>query len=112
MFYDNFILMCNRINKSPSAAAVEMGFHRSETTRWSKGSTPRRANLQKMATYFGCTIEDLLADTKNTSATINDGDKQEYIAAWENATAAQRELALAALRLKVSPPEHQETQDS
>ena len=71
MFYDNFIMYCNRIGKSPSFAAVEMGFHRSEVTRWSKGVMPRRANLQRMATYFGCTIEDLLIE--KTAANTGDG---------------------------------------
>ena len=68
MFYDNFVKQCNKIKKSPSAAAEDMGFHRSEVTRWSRGSTPRRANLQRMATYFGCEIEDL---TKEKTPTVS-----------------------------------------
>ena len=73
MFYDNFIMYCNRIGKSPSFAAVEMGFHRSEVTRWSKGVMPRRANLLRIATYFGCTIDDLLIE--KTAAVSGDGNE-------------------------------------
>jgi len=79
MFYDNFVIQCNKIKQSPSAAAVDMGFHRSEVTRWSKGVTPRRANLQRMATYFDCTIEDLLAENKKTAARMGDGKSSKVI---------------------------------
>ena len=59
MFIDNYIMQCNRIDKSPSAAAEEMGFHRSEVTRWKNGSVPRRSTLLKMAEYFDCSVEEL-----------------------------------------------------
>lgn len=74
MFYDNYVKQCNKIGKSPSAAAVEMGFHRSEVTRWSKGSTPRRANLQRMATYFDCSISDLLVEETDEKSPAAGGD--------------------------------------
>ena len=59
MFFDNFVIQCNRKGKSPTACALEMGYHRSEVSRWGKGVTPRKANLIKMAEYFGCSVEDL-----------------------------------------------------
>lgn len=64
MFYDKFIAQCNNINKSPSAAAEDMGFHRSEVSRWAKGVKPRRATLLKMAAYFGCDVSDLSGEEK------------------------------------------------
>lgn len=64
MFYDNFIVQCNKIKKSPSAAAEDMGFHRSEVSRWAKGVKPRRATLQRMATYFECEISDLTGENE------------------------------------------------
>ena len=62
MFFDNYIIQCNLKGKTPTACALEMGFARSEVTRWKQGSTPRNANLVKIANYFGCTTEDLLAE--------------------------------------------------
>ena len=56
MFYDNFINLCNKAGKSPSAIAEEMGYQRSVVTRWSKGTAPRRATLQRVADYFGVSI--------------------------------------------------------
>ena len=61
-FYDKFALKCNENGIAPSAAVVEMGFHKSELTRWKKGTTPRRANLLRMAKYFNCDVKDLEGD--------------------------------------------------
>lgn len=64
VFFDNFIYFCNKKGISPSAAGEEMGFHRSQISRWANSETlPRRANLMKIADYFGCTVDDLLADS-------------------------------------------------
>jgi transcriptional regulator with XRE-family HTH domain len=63
MFYDNYVNLCNSIKKSPSAAAVEMGFEKSSVTRWKKGSTPTDASLQKIAEYFGVTTDYLKGDS-------------------------------------------------
>lgn len=62
MFYTNFVKLCNRKGIAPTAAAVEMGFHRSDATRWSKGADPRRTTLEKVADYFGVTVSDLIGD--------------------------------------------------
>ena len=59
MFYYNFVNLCNSINKSPSAVAEEIGFKRSVVTRWSKGTYPRQATMQKIADYFGCSLYEL-----------------------------------------------------
>lgn len=60
MFFDEYCKQCNAIGKAPTACAIEMGFHRSEVTRWKNGTTPRRANLLRIADYFGCSVDDLL----------------------------------------------------
>ena len=64
LFYINYVALCNKIGKSPSAVAEEMGFMRSVVTRWSKGSVPRQATLQKVADYFGITVDELLGKEK------------------------------------------------
>lgn len=71
MFYDKFITQCNNINKSPSAAAEDMGFHRSEVSRWAKGVKPRRATLLKMAAYFGCDISELSGEEKKETVPMD-----------------------------------------
>lgn len=62
MFYLNFVRLCNGIAKSPSAVAEEMGFQRSVVTRWSKGSVPRKATIEKIADYFGVSSAELTGE--------------------------------------------------
>lgn len=77
MFYINYVALCNKIGKSPSAVAEEMGFMRSVVTRWSKGSVPRQATLQKVADYFGITVDELLGKEKQpTEGELHPANKQ------------------------------------
>lgn len=59
MFYLNFVRLCNSIGKSPSAVAEDMGLQRSSVTRWANGSAPRKATVEKIATYFGVDSKEL-----------------------------------------------------
>lgn len=56
MFYDKYVSYCNKAGIAPTTAAEEMGFSRSDATRWSKGSAPRRATLQRIASYFSAKL--------------------------------------------------------
>lgn len=64
LFYLNFVRLCNRIGKSPSAVAEEMGFQRSVVTRWSNGSVPRKATIEKIATFFNVPSEELTGESE------------------------------------------------
>ncbi len=65
MFYYNFVELCNKKGVSPSAAAEEIGLHRSQVTRWkNECSMPRQSTLQKMCAYFGFTIDDLTKEAE------------------------------------------------
>jgi len=62
-FYDNFIKQCVAIDKKPSVVARELGLAKSAVSHWkSRGTAPRDTMKQKIADYFGCTIEDLTAE--------------------------------------------------
>lgn len=75
MFYLNFVRLCNGIAKSPSAVAEEMGFQRSVVTRWSKGSVPRKATIEKIAAYFGVPAEELTGEEqKEKPSTVGEMD--------------------------------------
>lgn len=65
MFYSNYIILCNKIGKAPSAVAEENGFKRSVVTRWSKGAMPRQASIQKLADYFGVPVSELVGELKH-----------------------------------------------
>lgn len=74
MFYLNFVRLCNGIAKSPSAVAEEMGFQRSVVTRWSKGSVPRKATIEKIAAYFGVPAEELTNEEQKEKPSTPEGD--------------------------------------
>ena len=62
MFYENYVRLCNSVNKTPSAVALEMGIAKPTVTRWKSGSKPNSATVYRVADYFGVTTEHLLED--------------------------------------------------
>ena len=88
MFYFNFVNLCNSVNKSPSAVAEEMGFKRSVVTAWKNGRQPRQATLQKIADYFGVSVDDLIAESEKTATHTDDGkDLEDLIRLYKAAPA-------------------------
>ena len=71
MFYNKFVNLCNKKGISPSAAAEEMGYQRSVVTRWSKGTEPREATIQKVADYFGVEADTLRAKKENPTVQMD-----------------------------------------
>lgn len=63
MFYDNFARLCSEAGKSPTAVTKDLGFSNAAASHWKNGKSPTAKTLQKIADYFGVTVNDLLADT-------------------------------------------------
>lgn len=59
LFYDNYVRLCNSINKSPSAVALEIGIAKPTVSRWKTGSVPNYATVMKVAEYFSVTPQEL-----------------------------------------------------
>lgn len=64
MFYAEYIKLCNKIGKSPSAVAEELGFQKASVTRWKQGSIPTDRNKQRIADYFGVSVNALMGGEK------------------------------------------------
>lgn len=63
-FYDLYLTLCNKRGVTPSRAAMEMGISKVAVTNWkTRGNYPTDANLQKIANYFGVTVEYLKGET-------------------------------------------------
>lgn len=84
-FYEKYLCLCNSINKSPSAVALELKIGKPSVTRWKNGATPRDATVLKIADYFGITVEALMGDklpvlppegTKKAPAAKGEGSKE------------------------------------
>lgn len=75
-FYEKYLCLCNSINKSPSAVALELKIGKPSVTRWKNGATPRDATILKVADYFGITVAELMSgvsEQKETPATEGEG---------------------------------------
>ena len=60
MFYDNFEKQCTKIGKNPSTVAEELGFTKSMASHWKGGMVPRVSSRNKIADYFGISVEELM----------------------------------------------------
>ena len=59
MFWEKFILLCEKKNKSPNMVCSELGLSTAIATKWKNGSIPRDTTLKKVADYFGVSVEYL-----------------------------------------------------
>ncbi len=78
-FYEKYLCLCNSINKSPSAVALELKIGKPSVTRWKNGATPRDATVLKIADYFGVTVTELMAgvgEQEKAPATEGEGSKE------------------------------------
>lgn len=66
MFYDLFCELCAEKKISPTRASIEIGLSKSTATKWKNtGATPQGDTLNKIAEYFGVSVDYLLGKTKN-----------------------------------------------
>ena len=76
MFYDNFVRLCVKKGKSPSAVALELGINKSAVSNWKRRKNgPSDANIQKIADYFEVSV----SESKKISALENESglDKED-----------------------------------
>lgn len=62
-FYERFASLCQGKGVKPGRAAMDCGINRSNVTAWKKGGyTPRAEVLQRIAAYFGVSVDELMGD--------------------------------------------------
>lgn len=78
MFWDRFVLLCNKISKSPNGVCAELGLSANTATKWKQGSVPRDTTLKKIADYFGVTVSYLtgLVDDPDPIALVSPSKKE------------------------------------
>lgn len=65
-FYNRFIRLCNEKGVKPSPMLESIGIQKTAATNWkNRRSKPTHANLQKIADYFGVTVEYLRGENEN-----------------------------------------------
>lgn len=74
MFWENFVDLCNVVEKSPNAVCKELGLSNATATHWKNGSTPNSTTLKRIADYFSITVQQLTSDYEPaTKDEINEG---------------------------------------
>lgn len=65
MFYNLFCKLCAEKKISPTRASLEIGLSKSTATKWKNtGATPQGETLNKIADYFGVSVDYLLENEK------------------------------------------------
>lgn len=62
MFIDVLNNLCEENHKSPYKVCEEIGLNRSAVAKWKKGATPQGTTLNKIADYFGVSVDYLLGN--------------------------------------------------
>lgn len=103
MFFENYLMYCQKVGKSKTAVAKQVGVTSKSVTGWQNGAIPRNGTLKKLADYFGVTVDDLLADNKKEPAGQGELEREwadievAYKSATPEARAAAKAAALAVL---------------
>ena len=76
-FYNKYVSLCNEKGVTPSRAALEMGLSKVAVSNWkSKRNSPTDANLQKIADYFGVTVEYLKGEEQEQKNPLTPRDER------------------------------------
>ena len=66
MFYDLFVELCQKNKVAPTRAALDMGLSKSAPIKWrTTKATPQGETLNKIAVYFGVSVDSLLGKEDN-----------------------------------------------
>ena len=99
MVYDKFCDLCSQKGVSPSKAAMDAGFSKSLISKWKSKQeiVPSSEVLQKIADYFGVSMDYLLGKEKQpTDGELSDEEKA-MLDLFRQAGDDARRLALLAL---------------
>lgn len=78
-FYDNYIKLCAAHDKSPTAVSKEIGLSNAAASGWKNGKKPSAVTKQKLADYFGVTVEDLTGEDQKEKPSTLDGIELEKL---------------------------------
>lgn len=68
MFWNRFVAACNNKGVSPTAVVTKLGISGGSLTKWKNGSKPHDTTVQKIADYFGVSVDYLLGRAEEKPA--------------------------------------------
>jgi hypothetical protein len=93
VFYDNFMLLCEKNQIRPYTALKNIGIEsNSILSRWRAGATPRSTTVKMIADYFGVAPEELLFGIKKEPSIPTDEELDKNDAMWEKREEISRML--------------------
>lgn len=116
MFWENFVKLCASRNTKPNPVAAKLGISSGSVTKWKNGAKPNDTTLQKIADYFGVSVDFLLGKETDRPAGVPDAmwaelckdEKRKALAMWimslpdDDLDRAEKLLDAA----KLFPPDH------
>ena len=107
MFWTRFMSLCTERNEAPNVVAAKCGVKSTGTvTGWKKGAMPRESILNRLADYFGVSVEYLTGteSIKKESTSISESELQDsdidLLEAFKRAEPDIQELIRRTLKLK------------
>lgn len=99
MVYDKFCDLCSQKGVSPSKAAMDAGFSKSLISKWKSKQeiVPSSEVLQKIADYFGVSVDYLLGKEKQPTLGELSDEEKAMLDLFRQAGDDARRLALLAL---------------
>ena len=67
MFWNNFLILCNRQGVAPNTVCADLGLSTATATKWKNGAMPRPSTMSTIAKYFNVSVEYLMGETDNRS---------------------------------------------
>lgn len=107
-FYDKFENLCKENGVTPTRVAREIGVAQQSVSLWKKrGSIPSGENLQKLADYFGVTVDYLLGKDqqgKDPHLPINQTSIEFFnkIHLLKNSNFSETDLGIAMLLVQIT----------
>lgn len=107
MFWTRLVNLCNDKGTTPTAVVHALNLSSGAVTKWKNGAVPRDTTLQKIADYFGVSVDYLLGKTdepapaaeKKTAPALPLTDAEKMIFISYRSNAAFKEAVDNILRL-------------
>ena len=96
MFWENFILLCNKKGESPNSIAKKIGISSGTITNWKNGVQPRPSSVKKLSEYFGVAVDYLLG--KEKSPTEEDEQMSEFAKLFPQLSEDEQRLVIAQMK--------------
>lgn len=96
MFWEKFLILCNKVGESPNGIAKKIGLSSATVTKWKNGSQPRPSAIKKLAEYFNVTTEYLIG--KEKSPTEEDEQMSEFAKLFPQLSEDEQRLVIAQMK--------------